>query len=91
MAEEEEVWPKSAVQLMGDLMTQSAQDNYAVMNSLMDSYKRGRNEARAELALIREAIEDMFSGPFLPNSDYVLKALYPTRRQIDERMKSDAA
>lgn len=76
------VWPVSAVELMGDLMTRSAQENYSVLNGLMEGYKRERDEAWAELELIRARIYELYAEPYVPSERFVLAALRPSRHEI---------
>lgn len=79
--------PVDSTEFVAQLMLHNAQENLGIANCLQDAYLKRAQVAEATLSLIREHISDLFSGPYMPNPDYVLEALYPEPELI--RLRAD--
>lgn len=80
--------PSEATELTAQLLLANAQENLSVANNLREIYLVRALTAEATLSLVREHIEDLFSGPYLPNTGRVMDALYPDRDLIRLRAEN---
>lgn len=80
--------PPEATELTAQLLLANAQENLSIANDLKDSYLRRALTAEATLGLVREHIEDLFGGPYLPSTGRVMDALYPDRDLIRLRAEN---
>lgn len=58
-------------------------------NTLIDSLMYQEAHLRAELDLMREATDDLLSGPFMPMPHTLTQALYPLEDAIQLRMREN--
>jgi len=76
---------EEGLELALTLMGASAEGLAHTTNTLIDNLTAERDELRAELAAIREGIDGMLSGPYMPTSDAIRLALYPSAAAIEKR------
>lgn len=60
-------------------------------NTLIDNLTHQAETAEATLKAIREQIELLFSGPYAPSQNAVLRALWPSEEYIDRCRPADAS
>ena len=70
------------VDLVVKLLKANIKDSQNTYNALLDSAVTSLEERNAELHLIRRNIGALFSGPYMPNPERVLEALYPSRDDV---------
>lgn len=71
-----------ATSLMIRLMQQNAKDAAYTANAVAEGYKRDLDKARAELACVRQVIEELCAKPWVPNPEQIRAALYPREELI---------
>lgn len=73
--------------LMGRLMAANFRDYSNTTSMLIEGYQRTIADLEAELGAIRSGINDLFAGPYMPNQDAIIQAVfYPhTRREAGVR------
>lgn len=76
-----------ALQLMGV----SAEGLAKTTNTLIDNLTAERDELRAEIAAMRHGIELMLDGNWMPTSDALRRALWPSADMIDRFRKAHAS
>lgn len=75
--------------LMADILTQMANDTASITNTVIDNLTRDRDCALATLAAIRDQVEELCHGPYAPNPNMILDALYPAPEVIAAYMGQD--
>lgn len=76
--------PREAVELLAACVEQNARDSFYVTNQLMEGYEEERDDARAELAAIRDHVSGLLAGPYMPTPDRLLQALWPSKATVDQ-------
>jgi hypothetical protein len=85
--------PKSAeveveVRLIDPLLAQVLEANAksleAATNTVIDAQKRDILMLSAELALVRDRIEGLLFGEYMPTGDAIRRAMYPARSSVEE-------
>lgn len=66
------------------LMGASSEALAGTTNTLIDNLTAERDELRAELHAIRDRIEGLMSGPYMPSSDSIRLALWPSAATIEK-------
>ena len=77
-----------AVQLFASIIEANSRQLASTTNSLIDSYIIGMREAKAELAIIRDRIHDLFTSPYAPSQGAILSALWPSHAAIQEKIET---
>lgn len=72
-----------ALQLMGA----SSEGLAKTTNTLLDNLTAQRDELQAEVNAIRDTIQRMYEQPFMPNPEYVIRALWPSADTINHYRK----
>jgi hypothetical protein len=67
------------------LMQKMSSDTSATYSSLVESYRRSYAEAQATLDLVREGIDSMLNGPYMPTPHVLTTMLWPPRESVKER------
>jgi hypothetical protein len=57
----------------------------SVTNELLESYRTEAAEAQVTLGLAREAVADLLNGQYMPTPRCILAAMWPSKKDIDER------
>ncbi len=70
--------PPEASDLVIRLMQASRAEADWTTNTLLDSLTEQLADSHAEVDAIRDRINALFSGPYMPTPDAVLAALYPS-------------
>jgi len=68
--------------LVGDILTQMITDTAATTNTLIDSLTLSAETAKAEIRAIRSGINALLDGPWMPTSDAIRGALWPSEAEI---------
>ena len=69
-----------ALQLMGA----SSEGLARTTNTLIDNLTAERDELRAEIHAVRDRIDMLLSGPYMPSADSLRSALWPSKATIDK-------
>lgn len=77
--------PADALRLVADLMGQSMSQTHDLTNSIIDSLSEDLAETRAIVDLIRDQIENLVQGDYMPTPDALIRALYPYGPAVSER------
>lgn len=80
----EEAEPDLVMQIMGQ-MVNNAHDSWSTLNDAKD---RDIEKLRAELNLVRDQMNYLLEQPYAPAERFIVKALYPSPKQIDDAIKS---
>lgn len=64
--------------LVGAILTQMFTDSSAVTSTLIDSLTEQLNDALATIDAIRADVDELLCGPYMPTSEYLRRALWPT-------------
>lgn len=75
-----------ALQLMGA----SSEALANTTNTLLDNLTAERDELRAEIAAMRHGVELLLNGQWMPTSDALLRALWPSADAIDRFKRGDS-
>jgi hypothetical protein len=67
------------------LMQKMSSDTSTTYSALVESYRRAHAESQATLDLVREGIDDMLNGPYMPMPHMLLTMLFPSPKLIEER------
>jgi hypothetical protein len=70
-----------AAELMGQLMTASLAQTQDVTNRVIDSLTADLADAHATLDAIRWRIGALLEGPYMPNPDALIAALWPNEEE----------
>ena len=87
MGDNEEICQHS--RLIAQVMGAHAQMTNDVSSRLIDSLTKERNELRAELAIIRDDLNEAFSGDWMPSPRMVFRLMYPTLARIEAHMNGE--
>lgn len=69
--------PPEASDLVIQLMQASQAQTAGITTSVIDSLTEQLADSRAEVSAIRNRIDALFAGPYMPTPDAVLAALWP--------------
>jgi hypothetical protein len=75
---------EGANELVIQLMQASSSQLNLTTNALLESYREDAITGQVTLDLIRNRIDDLFSGAYQPSQAMILRALYPAKSLIDE-------
>lgn len=68
--------------LVAGVLSAMFKDTAATTDALLDSYKHRADRAEAELWLVREQIGRLLEGPYMPTSQALLAALWPSDNAV---------
>lgn len=74
------------LELLADLMSRNARETAAITNTVIDNFQRENDQLRATLNLITEDITRMCSGDLMYSPKAIMRALYPERDVIADRV-----
>lgn len=72
------------MKLIVSLLSASHSMTTGTMDSLIHNLTYGGRRSEATVFLIRHRVRSLFGGPYSPNPDYVVAALYPSTEAVDE-------
>lgn len=81
---------EKGLELALTLMGASAEGLAHTTNTLLDNLTAERDELRAELSAIREVIDGMLSGPYMPTPDAIRLALWPSAHTINKFKRGES-
>jgi hypothetical protein len=70
---------------IADLVQASYSQYAGTTQRLIANLQRDAAMQRAEKELIRERVQDLLEGPFVPSGSALLKSLYPSQVLIERR------
>jgi hypothetical protein len=86
--------PEEEVDLFGEtgvptiallVMSRLLDDAHGTGQTLIDSYRHSYAESKATLDLVREGIDNMLNGPYMPMPHMLLAMLFPSQKDVKER------
>lgn len=80
---------EEGLELALTLMGASSEGLAKTTNTLIDNLTAERDELRAEIAAMRHGIELMLDGNWMPTSEALRRALWPSADMIDRFRKAD--
>jgi len=72
-----------AISLIAQLIQANYNQYAASSQSLIDTYEEQARRLQATLNAVRDGVEHLFSGDFMPTPHAVMKALYPPKHIVD--------
>lgn len=76
---------KDVEAFVAQLMLANSAEREHIYKQLMLSYQREAKIYELELSLIRQRINALLAGPYMPTTDAISFALYPDRFEIENR------
>jgi hypothetical protein len=73
--------------LLGQLIGAQLAMTHDVTNKVLDAHEEEILRLKATLYLIRDDIDDIVGGPYIPSPRYILDKLWPNEDRIKERME----
>jgi hypothetical protein len=75
--------------LVAQLLEANMTQTHAVTNAVIDNLTRNRDEANATLAAIRAGVFRLLSGPYMPTSEAIREALWPSADMVNAHRKAE--
>lgn len=75
-----------AEKMVLQIMEQSSKDLAYTTNKLIDNLTYDRDQLQATLSAVRDEIDALLRGPFMPTPDRLLKALWPSDQLIAKHL-----
>ena len=69
--------------LVAQILEQNSRNLAFTTNALIDNLTARLDEERAELAAVRDEIQRLLAGSWMPTSDALIRALYPAGSTIN--------
>jgi hypothetical protein len=70
--------------LVASIFTRMAADTESVTNALLTSYRSEVSDLRATLAAVRDGVDSLLRGPYMPTSAALLGVLWPSSDVVDQ-------
>lgn len=77
--------------LLADILSANARTTADATNRVIDSLRQQLDYAHARAALVEERMVRLLDGPWMPTSQALLDALYPSDEKIRARAATEVA
>lgn len=85
---DENSFDSPAIDLVFQIMEANSRALSSTTNQLMASYIDDLREARALVALIRNAVSDLIDGPYLPSAASIRGCLWPSQAEVEYELST---
>lgn len=91
MAEEKAVPAGDTVipDLLHQIVFQMLNDSHSSHRALEDSLRYSLDRTTATLELVRESIDSLLAGPYMPSMYAISSALWPSDKAIEQRVQDN--
>lgn len=69
--------------LLADVIGASLRQTHQATNAVIDNLTRDLERTRARLEIVRERVQSLLDGPYIPNPDRIREALWVTDPDVD--------
>lgn len=76
--------------LVASILTANATETARVTNLVIENLERQLDEAKALLAAVEEGVGALISGPHMPTTHAIERALYPPSHVVDRYRKDQS-
>lgn len=71
------------------LQANSSAESAHITNELLDKYMADAKFQKAKVELIQAGVDELLSGPWMPTTGALVRALYPSNEQVEAFMANE--